>query len=235
MRTPRSLAQRHTRWLVAVVLVVAGIGAFVAAMSLVPTEAPVVPTTDAYADLNAHRAERADLHGEASVAPLRAATVTPTPTPTLYASPIARFKIAKIGVDAPVITENLLPDGTMASPPKPDLVAWYDFTTKPGLGGNAVFAGHLDYINYGAAVFWNLKKLVQGDTIDVVLADGTLIRYQVTASQSYPVDKVPMREVLATSDTDILTVITCGGAFAGSQYSDRLVVRAVRSEVVRPS
>lgn len=218
-------------------LVVAAFVAAGVALSRMPKEAPATRTAEVFSDLERHRAVRSDVHAEETPAPINAQIVTPTATPTpakpaVYAAPISRFKIPKISVDAPVETKNLLRDGTMESPSGPVPVAWYDFTTKPGMGGNAVFSGHLDYIRYGPAVFYNLKKLVKGDGIDVVLQDGTVLQYEVTALQAWPVELVPMREVLATTSTDVLTIITCGGPFAGTAYLDRLVVRAARVGVL---
>ncbi|MFN8507230.1 MAG: TfoX/Sxy family protein [Dehalococcoidia bacterium] len=70
-----------------------------------------------------------------------------------------------------------------------------------------------------------------GDVIEIVLADGTVIRYEVTGVKQYPVELVPMREVLAQTADDSLTLITCGGAFGGVSYTDRLVLRAVKTGV----
>lgn len=228
---------RHRVASVFVLLGVLAVAAAFVVFANLPGDAPAQSTASRYADLDEHREIRSDVRGEPLPPSIRSLEVQPTPTPVnqRYDSPAARIKISRIGVDASIITMGLLPDGTMESPPKPELVAWYGFTTKPGLGGNAVLSGHLDYRNYGPAVFANLKKLVQGDTIEVVLADGTTITYEVTGLKQYPVELVPMREVLAQTADDSLTLITCGGAFGGASYTDRLVLRAVKTSVSRAS
>jgi LPXTG-site transpeptidase (sortase) family protein len=138
-------------------------------------------------------------------------------------------------VDAKVVTLNLTPSGDMDVPKSPELVGWYDFTAKPGLVGNAVISGHLDWHDYGPAVFWKLKDLSQGDQIAVELADGTVITYAVTTALSYSLEDLPMAKILAPTASESVTLITCGGAFSNGEYSDRLVVRAVRTGISQAS
>jgi LPXTG-site transpeptidase (sortase) family protein len=153
--------------------------------------------------------------------------------PQVYDAPVQRLLIPSIGVDAPIVSMGLTADGALAAPNGPTDVAWYPFTAKPGMGGNAVFSGHVDYIHYGPAVFWDLRKLKAGDTIDVRLTDGTVLQYTVTASKLYPVDQVPMQDVLAQTSTESITLITCGGVFESGEYTDRLVLRAARTGVTK--
>jgi LPXTG-site transpeptidase (sortase) family protein len=210
------------------------LGLALVAFAAWPREDPSQSTADRYAALEAAGAARNDVHGEpvpGSVTDREVIPPTPEP-PKRYDAAIKSIRIERIGVDAKIVTMGLLADGTMESPPKPDVVAYYGFTTKPGLGGNAVLSGHLDYRNYGPAVFANLKKLTPGDSIEIYLVDGTIIEYEVTALKQYPVELVPMREVLAETPGDTLTLITCGGSFGGGQYSDRLVLRAAKTGVV---
>lgn len=148
-----------------------------------------------------------------------------------FVSPARRMRIAEIDVDAPLVTVGIDQDGNMAAPTAGDVIGWYDFSGQPGEGsGNAVFAGHRDLRGYGPAVFWDLEQLQHGDLIEVELADGTEIRYQVTGMESYPVDQVDMREILASTDRETLTLITCAGAFENGDYEDRHIVRAVRMD-----
>jgi sortase (surface protein transpeptidase) len=196
------------------------------------SDAPAEPTTERYADLFAQREVRASEAPLPPVLPLPVAAATPEAAepaaPAILDAPVAAIRIEKLGVDARVVPMGLMADGTMESPTRPELVAWYDFTAKPGTGGNAVLSGHVDYRGYGPAVFYNLRRLVQGDRIEIALEDGSVIAYEVTASKLYPVELVPMREVLAATASDSLTLITRGGSFDGHSYSDRLVLRAVK-------
>ena len=165
----------------------------------------------------------------AAVSPLPTAG---TPTPTVVASQATpvRIVIPSIGVDAPISVKSAGPDGRMESPNGPEDVAWYGFTSRPGAGGNAVFSGHVDYRNYGPAVFARLKDMKKGDLVDVYLADGSVYRYQVVASVSYAAESVPVEEVVGPTSKEVITMITCTGTFdeASRQYSQRLVVRAER-------
>jgi LPXTG-site transpeptidase (sortase) family protein len=165
-----------------------------------------------------------------------------TPLPTLTAptpsdAPIAKLVISRFGIAAPVQVKGVDAGNIMESPDGPTNVAWYDFSSKPGRAGNAVFSGHVDYINYGEAVFWHLKDLVAGDTIEVHLQDGTLYKYAVETLTSVQADPTEdqLRDIIGPSTNDIITLITCGGTFSQEthQYDHRTVVRAKR--IVAPA
>jgi len=165
----------------------------------------------------------------AAARPTTTAKPTGTPSPVVTAAP-ARLVIPKIGVDAPVTPKGLRPDGFMDTPNGPEDVAWYVLSARPGMGGNAVLSGHLDYHDYGAAVFWRLKELQQGDLVEVRLDDGSVLRYQVSLKLSYDARTAPVQEIIGPTGKEVVTLITCGGTFdSGSRnYSHRLVVRADR-------
>jgi LPXTG-site transpeptidase (sortase) family protein len=163
--------------------------------------------------------------------------LTPLPSPTIALppgddAPIAQLVIPKYEVDAPVQVKGVDANNVMQSPDGPTHVAWYDFSAKPGFGGNAVFSGHVDYINYGAAVFWHIKDLVPGDMIEVHLQDGTVYKYAVSAINYVSADptEAELRDIVGPSKTDIVTLITCGGVFSQEthQYDHRTIVRATR-------
>ena len=217
--------RRHPWWVVGVLLVV-NVAAFgILAVSLAGDDPPTVTTADRYQELFEARETRQDVRAEPTVASVLSET-PPDSGPPLYTAALKRLRIGAIDVDAEIITMGLRPDGVMDSPNAPEPVAWYDFTSKPGLGGNAVMSGHVDFINYGPAVFYDLRNLKDGDVMEVDLEDGTVIRYAVVAVQSYAVDDVPMEDVLAQTSVDTLTLITCTGEFGNGSYSHRLVVRA---------
>jgi LPXTG-site transpeptidase (sortase) family protein len=143
---------------------------------------------------------------------------------------IARLLIPKIRVDASVVVKDLGSDGVMQTPDNGTDVAWYDFSGRPGAGGNAVFAGHVDYYKVGPAVFWDLGKLQADDEIDVRLADGSTFRYAVVGKAVFPADAVPVDQVVGRTRDEAITLITCTGTFDRSsrEYDQRLVVRAKR-------
>ena len=164
-----------------------------------------------------------------------ASALTPPPTPTAPApppseAPIASLSIPRFSVDAAIVVLGVDDDGVMETPDGPLNVAWYDFSARPGFGSNAVFSGHVDYYNYGAAVFWNLKDLEQDDIIELRLEDGTVYQYEVFSRNQYRASDAPIQEIVGRTDAEVITLITCGGTFDPSigQYDDRVVVRAQR-------
>ena len=161
--------------------------------------------------------------------------VVPTATPPkgdprLAALAIQRLVVPKVGINAPIVIRGILPDGTMASPDGPEEVAWYTFSSKPGEIGNVVMAGHLDYINYGAAVFYRLKDLRPGDEMQVVLEDKTIVKYAVESVNEYDEATAPIADIVGRTPNEAITLITCSGSFdrASLHYNKRLVVRGAR-------
>ncbi len=176
--------------------------------------------------------------------------LTPQPTPTAAVeppsdSPIERILISGYEVDAPVIVLGLDEDNVMESPEEPCDVAWYDFTSYPGFGSNAVFSGHVDWFNLGAAgckcenpngcggpggaVFWDLKNMVMGDLVEVRLQDGTVYQYEVISRRQVS-GSTDFREIVSATEKEIITLITCGGTFNQEtrHYNDRVVLQAER-------
>lgn len=171
---------------------------------------------------------------------------TPTPGPTATpsaefppgsAAPIARIVIPDAEIDAPIVVKGVDNAGVMIAPDTAYDVAWYDFSAHPGFGGNAVFAAHVDYVNVGPAVFWNLKDLEQGDIIDIRLDDGTVYRYAVNFKQQYDAATAPVNDIVGATPKESVTLITCSGTFnsASHQYDKRLVVRAERIQLDQPA
>ena len=147
-----------------------------------------------------------------------------------------RLVIPSIEVNANFTLRTVGSDGKMANPNGPTDVAYYDFSTWPGLGGfpgvggNSVFSGHVDYRNYGPAVFWRLRELQPGDRIEVRMSDGRAFTYEVRWNKSVPADTAPWGEIVASTATESVTLITCGGTFdpGSRQYDNRQVVWAER-------
>ena len=156
---------------------------------------------------------------------------TPPPaTPTPSTAPITRLVIPAAKVDANVVTLSLDANDAMPAPGNAWDVAWYDFSARPGAGSNAVFSGHVDYHDVGAAVFWNLRDLQHGDLVEVQLSDGTVYQYSVDALDCTPADTAPINLIVGPTMSEVVTLITCCGTFDSSthQYDKRLIVRADR-------
>ena len=168
-------------------------------------------------------------------ASIHAPTPGPTPTPSAKFPPgadakVARLKIPSVAIDAPVVVRGLDNERVMETPDNAVDTAWYDFTARPGFDGNAVFSGHVDYINVGKAVFWNLKDLKERDEIAVEMADGTVYKYAVVSLNQYDSATAPVEEIVGNTPEQTVTLITCSGTFntVTRQYDKRLVVRAER-------
>jgi LPXTG-site transpeptidase (sortase) family protein len=144
------------------------------------------------------------------------------------------ISIPAIGVNASVYARTVGTNGQMGNPAGAWDVIWYDFSQNwAGLGGypgtgisNAVYAGHVDYIRVGPAVFWSVRNLVPGDLIHVNSANGT-ITYSVQWSQwAGPNDD--FTQFVSQTGSDVITLVTCIGGFSAGHYSNRLIVRGVK-------
>ncbi|MGE0058755.1 MAG: class F sortase [Dehalococcoidia bacterium] len=160
-------------------------------------------------------------------------TPAPAPTEAPPKAPVVRIEVPGLEIDAPVVSLGVLPDGVMESPHTPTEVGWYRFSAQPGSVGNAVFAGHVDYANYGPAVFFRLRELKFGDVIRVQLEDGSSFVYSVVSSHVYDAENAPVQEIVGPTDNETITLITCTGVFDRNvlEYDKRLVVRAERNPV----
>jgi LPXTG-site transpeptidase (sortase) family protein len=178
-------------------------------------------------------------HEQEAVAPTATATArawpTVSPVPPSKAPP-TRLLIPKIDVDAPLAFETVQADGFMSTPYDPELVAYYDLSAyhpeeehRVGFGGNAIFSGHVDYIHYGPAVFWDLSKLKPGDEVEVRLEDGTVYHYAVVWNETWSVEDIRWDKIFEVNGRDAVTLITCAGSWDGHEYSDQRVVRAERA------
>jgi hypothetical protein len=140
------------------------------------------------------------------------------------AAPV-RLRIPAVGVDTPLTATGL--DGAGALVPPIDGAGWYREGPAPGDVGPAVLTGHVD--GGGApAVFYRLRDLTPGDHVLVERADGSTVRFVVTAVARYAKDAFPTGTVYGPTPGAELRLITCGGTFdrfRGS-YRDNVVVSA---------
>ncbi|HLZ72915.1 MAG TPA: class F sortase [Dehalococcoidia bacterium] len=118
-------------------------------------------------------------------------------------------------------------NGAMASPDNPRDVGWWDKGTHPGDWGSAVIDGHVDFANYGAAVFWNLHLLQPGDAVQVVSVEGQTLTFSVTASETFDAkDNSSIDRIFRNAEHQGLNLITCTGTFSPRthDYDKRIVV-----------
>lgn len=134
--------------------------------------------------------------------------------------------VPKINVNTKVELVGEDNEGKMDVPKQAENVGWYQYGSKPGEQGSAVLAGHLDTITGVPAVFYNLDQLQVGDEVIVVDQSGKRLTFEVTRSQVYPFDQVPLTEIFNSNDKQRLNLITCTGTWnvGARNYSNRLVV-----------
>ncbi len=208
---------------------VAGVVLLVVGFALLDSRNESPPEGPAVIDLGDIGLEKLD--GLSSATP--AATPAGTPQPPLGDQPY-RLIIEKLGVNAPVNTYGLdaqarpeVPTGADAN----QTIAWYNWSAKPGIGGNAVFAGHVTW--NGPAVFYKLAQVAEGDHIRLQGTDGKELVYSISSVFSVDPNDPDSLKVMQQTDRDMLTLITCTGQYSdtndpifGGEYDSRLVVRA---------
>lgn len=158
-----------------------------------------------------------------------------------------RFVVTKLGIEAPLTYRKVPPSGVMPNPEGPDDVAYYDFSDfehyggAPGLGGNSIFAGHVDSGSKACqngtipppceAVLWDLNLLEPGDIIEIQ-ANGDVYKYEVMTNQpvSASLNDGTWDQIVSSTEEETLTIITCGGDFNREthEYNNRQVVTATR-------
>lgn len=156
---------------------------------------------------------------------------SPRPFRVIGVRPVA-IRIEKAHVDAQVEQQEII-DGVMQDPSGPFVVSWYKETGRLGEDNNIVMAGHLDYWDVGAAVFYEVGKLEKGDVIEITGEDGQVYRYAVQWVKSYNVAELgakAVQEIIGKTKQESVTLITCGGPFdyEKGEYLERVVVRATR-------
>lgn len=151
-----------------------------------------------------------------------------------------RMAIPSLYLDAPVIPLGLTSGNQPDVPKRPDQVAWYPvFSATPGRADNTVFTGHVDWQTPSGApipgVFYRLREMQIGDLIEVTLEDGNKLQYRVRANVATEYNDPKIVDVMQSTGKDVITVITCGGAWIkdrsepnGGNYSHRVIVRAER-------
>lgn len=141
-----------------------------------------------------------------------------------------RLVIPSINVNAEFSYHEVPTSGVMPNPNGPTDVAYYDFGLHPccggtpGKGGNVVLAGHVDYINYGPAVFWDIHNLKAGDRVQIQMEDGSVIEYAIEFNKFIEVGDADWSAIVSATADESITLITCGGEFEAGHYNQRQIV-----------
>ncbi|WP_432839198.1 class F sortase [Dactylosporangium sp. CA-092794] len=148
----------------------------------------------------------------------------------MAASVPVRLQIPAIGVDTPLMSLGLNPDGTVEVPPlrAGAPAGWYRNLRTPGEVGPAVVLGHVDTAHDGPAVFYRLRELRPGDTATVRRQDGSAATFVVERVVEVPKTNFPTDEVYGPVGYPALRLVTCGGSFDYSrrEYRHNILVYA---------
>lgn len=140
--------------------------------------------------------------------------------------------IPKLSVQAIVRPLGLTANGQLATPDNVYDTGWYTGSSTPGQPGAMVIDGHVSSWTTNG-VFYGLKTLEAGDTIQVEQGDGVIINYSVVEKRVYDYQQVDMSAVLSPVDTSKpgLNLITCtGDVIKGTnEFDERIVIFAVET------
>jgi len=160
--------------------------------------------------------------------------------PSVRSAPLARsvpmwLAVPSIGINIAVGRLGLTPNGQVMVPATAHTVGWYVHGPTPGQLGSSVILGHVDsYL--GPGVFFELKRLVAGNRINVTLADGAVVSFRVNRVEQYSKTSFPDRLVYGSHGTRALQLVTCGGTFdhATGSYESNIVVFSTLISSTKP-
>ncbi len=208
-------------------------GVFVMAISLALVGAAVtahkIPADANTAELESAIVERqasSSVNAAQARVPLRSAFLEAESSGVDASDLPVAVRIADLGLEAQILSVGVDENNEFAVPAA-DMVGWYQYSATPGSAGSSVLAAHVDY-GGRAGAFFNLAKLELGETLEVEMGDGSVLRYRVIDNQSYDKEELPAVELFRKDGDPVLTLITCGGTFDSERrsYRDNVVVTA---------
>lgn len=158
--------------------------------------------------------------------PVRSGRLADDVVTTDAVQPVA-IRVAGIGLQASVISVGV-DDNDQFDVPAADTVGWYRYSASPGEPGASVLAAHVDYGGAPGA-FFDLAQVLPGDTLELEMEDGRILRYEVTGNTEYDKTELPAAELFRKDGESVLQLITCGGTFNPERrsYEANVVVTAV--------
>jgi sortase (surface protein transpeptidase) len=178
-------------------------------------------------------ARKANNPANAAVGTVVPSTTKPSPTTVsnyIVAPNYPKYlKIPALGVDARVLQVGITSTGALGTPPNIYDSAWYSGSAQPGQPGAMLIDGHVSsWTAHG--VFYGLKTLQAGDSIQIVRGDGTVFNYRVVKTQIYSANNVDMQAAMTpiAPGTPGLNLISCtGDVIPGtSLFNERIIVFA---------
>ena len=173
--------------------------------------------------------------GSASTATFPAPPANPKPEPAATRG-IARISAPRLGVNHYIEVVGIVNNEMQAPVDSQYAVGWFPEYGLPGAGGNVMMTAHETW-DHMRGPFYGLSKAALGDDIEVKMADGRTLLYKVISNRRYPVDTIPMADIIwpkvRAQNEEWLTLLTCGGRIVYGpdgfgDYLDRDVVVARR-------
>jgi hypothetical protein len=144
--------------------------------------------------------------------------------PDVHRAAPTRLRIPAIGLDAPIDQVGATAGGALEMPADAGHLGWYRRGVRPGQPGDAVLAGLLR--RDGAIPLGRLTDLRAGDRIEVGLADGTSLAFEVASAGPYAANRQPA-DLFATGGPPRLSLVaSAGSSLAGAAGPARIVVEA---------
>jgi LPXTG-site transpeptidase (sortase) family protein len=135
--------------------------------------------------------------------------------------------IPSINVKARIVELYTNPSDQIEAPDNIFDVGWYNKSSLPGDPGATFIDGHVSSWTANG-IFYNLKKLKQGDSIQIIRGDNKVFTYIVSKIQVYDATSVNMNQVLSPINSALsgLNLMTCTGKVIPntSEFNQRLVV-----------
>lgn len=139
------------------------------------------------------------------------------------------LRIPSLGVEARIMPMGILPSGELEAPFNIYDAGWYNQSSKPGKHGAMLVDGHV-HGPTKPGIFYGLKDIADGATVEVERGDGQVFSYKVVAREQTPYAETNMNKALvsAKQGTPGLNLITCTGSYnQQGDYEERLVVYTV--------
>ena len=171
---------------------------------------------------------------DATEPPLPSPTDRPNePTPTVKESVEPRPQPAGLRINTidvsgyPVRAVGIEDDGWLELPDETE-IGWYKYGATAGQPGATVLAAHVNWQG-SAGPFSQLGTVEPGDQVEVVLDDGSTLKYEVTERTTYAKLELPKNRIWRSTGDEELVLITCGGDFNPNirSYESNIVIYAM--------
>lgn len=131
------------------------------------------------------------------------------------------LRFPRRNIEAPIVPVGINDFGEMEVINDSVHVSWYQFGHIPGGDGNAILSSHLDWKGkYGPLA--DLKRYPKGEILEIEFKDGSIKKFKLEQSNTYPVNFVP-DSLMNVNGEERTTLITCSGAFKDGHYQDRVI------------